>query len=178
MGGKNMAGIKSRTRTFGAKFQKDSNFFNFFFEIALNGYLDKFFTWISLHLPKEALNALRKTQFTIKTNLWNTLYFHQKWLHLLLFLFILFMTNTFPCLCASSSFAHLASVLRESLQLLFFLNVSMYQHFKQSGYPKLFKLTWISKLPWSCNLFSGRKSAGMGRFCSCQELVQSKNGLF
>ena len=44
MGGKNMAGIKSRTRTFGAKFQKYYNFFNFFFEIALNGYLDKFFT--------------------------------------------------------------------------------------------------------------------------------------
>ena len=46
-------------------------------------------------------------------------------------LFILFITNTFPCLCASSSFAHLssvlveshssASVLRESLQLVFFL---------------------------------------------------------
>ena len=51
-------------------------------------------------------------------------------------LFILFITNTFPCLCASSSFAHLssvlveshssASVLRESLQLLFFLDVSMH----------------------------------------------------
>ena len=25
----------------------------------MNGYLDKFLTWISLHLPKEALNALR-----------------------------------------------------------------------------------------------------------------------
>ena len=87
-------------------------------------------------------------------------------------LFILFITNTFPCLCASSSFAHLssvlveshssASVLRESLQLLFFLDVSMHLHFiKQSGYPKLFKLTRISKLPWSCNLFSERKIAGM-----------------
>ena len=30
------------------------------FEIALNGSLDKFLTRISLHLPKEALNALRK----------------------------------------------------------------------------------------------------------------------
>ena len=50
-------------------------------------------------------------------------------------LFILFITNTFLCLCASSSFAHLssvlvkshssASVLRESLQLLFFLDVSI-----------------------------------------------------
>ena len=87
-------------------------------------------------------------------------------------LFILFITNTFPCLCASSSFAHLssvlveshssASVLRESLQLLFFLDVSMHLHFiKQSGYPKLFELTWISKLPWSYNLFSERKITGM-----------------
>ena len=60
-------------------------------------------------------------------------------------LFILFITNTFLCLCASTSFAHLssvlveshfsASVLRESLQLLFFLDVSMHLHFiKQSGY--------------------------------------------
>ena len=104
-------------------------------------------------------------------------------------LFILFITNTFPCLCASSRFAHFtsvlveghssASVVRESLQLLFFLEISMHLHFiKQSGYPKLFELTWISKLPWSCNLFSERKSAGIGRFCNCQELVQSKNGLF
>ena len=54
----------------------------------------------------------------------------------------------------------------------FFLDVSMHLHFiKQSGYPKLFELTWISKLPWSCNLFSERKSAGMGRLCNCQELV-------
>ena len=44
MGGKNMAGINSRTSTFGAKLQKYYNFFNFQFEIALNGYLDKFFT--------------------------------------------------------------------------------------------------------------------------------------
>ena len=105
-------------------------------------------------------------------------------------LFILFITNTFPCLCASSSFAHLssvlveshssASVLRESLQLLFFLDVSMHLHFiKQSSYPKLFELTQISKLPWSCKLFSERKIAGMRRFCNnCQELEQSKNGLF
>ena len=62
----------------------------------------------------------------------------------------------------------------------FFLDVSMHLHFmKQSGYPKLFKLTRISKLPWSCNLFSERKIAGMWRFCNnCQELEQSKNGLF
>ena len=106
-------------------------------------------------------------------------------------LFILFITNTFPCLCASSSFAHLssvlveshssASVLRESLQLLFFLDVSMHLHFiKQSGYPKLFELTRISKLPWSWNLFSDMKiNAGMWMFCNnCQELEQSKNGLF
>ena len=105
-------------------------------------------------------------------------------------LFILFITNTFLCLCASSSFLHLssvlveshfsASVLRESLLLLFFLDVSMHPHFiKQSGYPKLFELTWVSKFPWSCNIFSERKSAGMGRFCNnCQEHVQSKNGLF
>ena len=57
-------------------------------------------------------------------------------------LFILFITNTFPCLCASSSFAHFssvlveshssASVLGESLQLLFFLEVSMHLHFISS----------------------------------------------
>ena len=40
----------------------------------MNDYLDKFLTWISLRLPKEALNALRKIQFTIGTNFWNTLY--------------------------------------------------------------------------------------------------------
>ena len=34
--------------------------------------LDKFRTWISLHLPKEELNALGKIQFTIGTNFWNT----------------------------------------------------------------------------------------------------------
>ena len=36
--------------------------------MALNGYLDKFLILVSLHLPKEALNALRKIQFTIGTN--------------------------------------------------------------------------------------------------------------
>ena len=56
------------------KFWKYRNFFKSLFEIALNGYLDKFPTWISLHLPKEALNALRKIQFTIGANFWNTLY--------------------------------------------------------------------------------------------------------
>ena len=59
MGRKNMARKNSRTCTFGPKLQKYYNFFKFQFEIALNGYLDKFLTWISLHLPKEALNALR-----------------------------------------------------------------------------------------------------------------------
>ena len=105
-------------------------------------------------------------------------------------LFILFITNTFPCFCASSSFAHLssvlvespssASVLRESLQLLFFVDVSVHLHFiKQSGYPKLFELTWVSKLPWSGKVFSERKSAAMRRFCNnFQEHVQLKNGLF
>ena len=39
----------------------------------MHGYLDKFLTWISLHLSKEALNALRKIQFIIGTNFWNTL---------------------------------------------------------------------------------------------------------
>ena len=104
-------------------------------------------------------------------------------------LFILFITNAFPCLCASSSSAHLSSVLveshsstsvlRESLQLLFFLDFSMHLHFmKQSGYPKLFELTQISKLPWSCNLFSERKIAGMRRFCNnCQELEAIKEWL-
>ena len=61
---KRMAG----TCTFGAKIKKyNYNFFKFQFEIALNGYLDKCLTWISL-------NALRKIQFTIGTNFWNTLY--------------------------------------------------------------------------------------------------------
>ena len=63
-----MAGKNLRTCTFGAKLQKYYNFFKFYFEIALNGYLDKFLTPISLHLPKEALNALRKIQFTIGTD--------------------------------------------------------------------------------------------------------------
>ena len=40
----------------------------------MNGYLDKFLTRISLHLPKEALNTSRKIQFTSGTNFWNTLY--------------------------------------------------------------------------------------------------------
>ena len=38
----------------------------------MNSYLDKFRTWIILHLPKEELNAFRKIQFTIVTNFWNT----------------------------------------------------------------------------------------------------------
>ena len=63
-----MAGKKSRTCTFGAKLKKISNF------SALNDYFDKFLTWISLHLPKEALNALRKIQFRIGTNFWNTMH--------------------------------------------------------------------------------------------------------
>ena len=36
--------------------------------MALNGYLDKFLTEISLHLTKEVLSAFLKTQFTIGTN--------------------------------------------------------------------------------------------------------------
>ena len=68
-----MAGKKNLgTCTFEAKLQKYNNFFKFQFEIALNGYLDKFLTWISLNLPKEALNALHKIQFLIGTNFWNT----------------------------------------------------------------------------------------------------------
>ena len=63
-----MAGKNSRTCTFGAKLQKYYNFVKFWSEIALNGYLGKFLTCISLHLPKEALNALRKIQFTIGAN--------------------------------------------------------------------------------------------------------------
>ena len=44
------------------------NLFKSYFKIALKGYLDKFCTRISVHLPKEALNALRKIQSTIGTN--------------------------------------------------------------------------------------------------------------
>ena len=68
MSRKSMAGKNSRTNTFGAKLQKYYNFFKFLFEIALNVYLDKFLTGISLNLPKEALKALRKIQFAIGTN--------------------------------------------------------------------------------------------------------------
>ena len=71
MGRKSMEGKTSRTCTVGAKIKKI--YYNFF-EIAFNGYLDKFLTWISLHFPKEALNALCKIQFTIRTNFWNSLY--------------------------------------------------------------------------------------------------------
>ena len=42
MGMKSMAGKTSRTCTDGQKFKKNYNFFKFQFEIALNGYLDKF----------------------------------------------------------------------------------------------------------------------------------------
>ena len=64
-----MAGKTSRTEVqLGQKLKKNYNFFKILFEIALNGSLDKFLTRISLHLPKEALNALRKIQFTIGTN--------------------------------------------------------------------------------------------------------------
>ena len=52
----------------GKKLKKCHNFFKFQFKIALNGYLDKFPTLISLHLPQEALNTLFKIQFTIGTN--------------------------------------------------------------------------------------------------------------
>ena len=44
MGRKNMAGKNSRTCTFGTKLHKYYNFVKFWFEIALNGYLDKFLT--------------------------------------------------------------------------------------------------------------------------------------
>ena len=39
-----MAGKTSRTCTVGAKIKKNYNFFKFSFEIAFNGYLDKFLT--------------------------------------------------------------------------------------------------------------------------------------
>ena len=58
----------------------------------MNGYLDKFLTWISLHLPKEALNALRKIQFTIGTNFWNTLY-----------IYLLFRESLSERMCAQQS---------------------------------------------------------------------------
>ena len=41
---KSMAGKTSRTCTVGAKVKKNYKFFKFSFEIALNGYLDKFLT--------------------------------------------------------------------------------------------------------------------------------------
>ena len=44
MGRKNMAGKNSRTCKSGAKLEKYSNFFKFYFEIALKGYFDKFLT--------------------------------------------------------------------------------------------------------------------------------------
>ena len=44
MGKKSMAGKTSRTRAVAAKILKNYNFFKFWFEIALNVYLDKFLT--------------------------------------------------------------------------------------------------------------------------------------
>ena len=45
MGRKSMAGKTSRTCTVGAKIKKYIyNFFKFYFEVTLNGYLDKFLT--------------------------------------------------------------------------------------------------------------------------------------
>ena len=73
MGRKSVEGKTSSTCTVGAKIKKKYDFFKFLIEIAFNGYLDKFLTWISLHLAKEVLNALLKIQFTIGTNFWNTL---------------------------------------------------------------------------------------------------------
>ena len=72
MGWKNIAG-KKNLRTC-AKLQKYYNLFKSQFKIALKGYLDKFLTWISVNLPKEALNTWHKIQYTIGTNFWNTLY--------------------------------------------------------------------------------------------------------
>ena len=77
MGRENMARKNSRLCRFGVKLQRYYNFFKFWFEIALNGYLDNFLpesvyicprTIMGLDLPKKALNALRKIQFTIGTN--------------------------------------------------------------------------------------------------------------
>ena len=42
MGRKSMAGKTSRTCTVGTKMKQNNNFFKFQFEIAFNGYLDKF----------------------------------------------------------------------------------------------------------------------------------------
>ena len=69
-----MEGKTSRTCTVGAKIKKI--YYNFFKYLVWNCfcYLDKFLSWISLLLPKKALNTLWKIQFTIRTNFWNTLY--------------------------------------------------------------------------------------------------------
>ena len=56
MARKSMAGKTPRTCV-GAKVKKIIISLNFKFEIALNSYLDKFLTWISLHLPEKLLNA-------------------------------------------------------------------------------------------------------------------------
>ena len=64
MGRKSMVGKPHVLVQLGQTFKKNYNFFKFQFEMALNGYLHKFCTRISLHLPREALNALRKIQFT------------------------------------------------------------------------------------------------------------------
>ena len=68
MGRKSMTGKPRVLVQLGQKLKKINNFFKFQFEIPLNGFLDKFCTLISSHLPREALNALRKIQFTIGTN--------------------------------------------------------------------------------------------------------------
>ena len=54
MGRKSMAGKPRVLVQLGQKLKKINNFFKFQFEIALNGYLDKFCTRISSHLPREA----------------------------------------------------------------------------------------------------------------------------
>ena len=57
---KNMAEKKLAYVHIWGKNKKIYFFFKFYYEIALNGYLEKFRTVISLHLPKEASNALQK----------------------------------------------------------------------------------------------------------------------
>ena len=73
MGRKSMAGKTSRTCTVGAKIIISSNF-----SLKLPSTVIQInFLPESVYIifPREALNALRKIQFTIGTNFWNTLWY-------------------------------------------------------------------------------------------------------
>lgn len=100
---------------------------------------------------------------------------------------ILFTTNIFCAFTASISFCTpLVATCRKaippqslncraSLQLRFSLDAAIHLHFKQSGYPQRFELTWISKFLYIVVYLDEGKG---GRIYKCQEFVLWKTGLF